>query len=899
MKANEIRNKWLEYFKSKDHHVVEPASLIPVNDESLLWINSGVATLKPYFEGTKNPPSPRLTNSQKSLRTNDIENVGITARHHTLFEMLGNFSIGDYFKKEAIIFAWEFLTDKKWLGIDPSKLYVTYFKDDKEAKELWIKETNIEPKRIISMGKDTNFWDVGLGPCGPSTEIFFDRGEKYDKRGIEILEKDLENDRYVEIWNIVFSSFNNDGNGNYKSLPRKNIDTGAGLERLACILQDTPTNFETDLFMPIIKEIEKHTSKRYDIESYFGNDKEKTHINKSFKIIADHIRAITFAIADGQEPSNIGRGYIIRRLARRALATANVNLGIKLEGKFLSSLVDVVNDITKDFYSYLGKELKRIKETLNKEEESFITIIEKASDLVLKEKDFNGEKAFTLYETHGIPYDLIESICETNKIKLDKKDFDKRLVAHQELARKNRKEISGMSLQDENINYYDGLSSEFLGYEKEEIKSKVIGLIQNNKPSKTLNKDGIIILDKTPFYATSGGQEHDTGIIKTSSFEFEVSDVTKTANGLFLHKGITKKGSINLDDEVTASIDKDRRKQTKISHSTIHLIFHSLEAHLKQDLPQAGSLCDKDKFRFDFKCNIDLNADEIKKQIINDVTDMIKKDIKQETKVMSLSEAKKMGAKFMEDETYGDKVRVVTFGKDIIDLCGGTHISSAKIIEAITITNLEKKGSGIYRLEGLSTKKNILKWTNEELAKWQNEIDPLIKKYKGLKSPDKTIDKILLDFDKAKKDLNLENAIKLFWALQKELNSFERKVQESQIGDAVKAIDVTKLITLIEGINTAKVEIKNMDLKSLRSIYVSLIDKIDKEILLTYSTIGKETSFVIGVNRKNKDYNLATPLNKLRSKYTIKGGGGPQMIQAVIDKDKFEPLINELIKGAK
>ena len=896
MKSSEIRNKWLEFFKSKDHYVLEPVSLIPVNDNSLLWINSGVATLKPYFEGKKNPPSPRITNSQKSIRTNDIENVGVTSRHHTFFEMLGNFSIGDYFKKESIEMAWEFLTSPEWLDINKTKLFVTYYEDDKEAKDIWINKTDINPKHLISMGKDTNFWDIGLGPCGPSTEIFYDRGEKFDKRGIEILEKDLENDRYVELWNIVFSQFNNDGNKNYKPLPRKNIDTGAGLERIASILQDTPTNFETDLFMPIIKEIEKHTKLKYKIDSYFSKDKKDIEINKSFKIIADHLRSTVFAISDGQDPSNIGRGYVIRRLIRRSLTIASVNLDIKLNGTFFSSLVNIVYDIMKDYYPYLKNELKRVKNIFDKEEISFIEIIDKANELILKDKNFNAKKAFFIFESHGIPYDLSRSICDSHAIRIDKEEFNKLFKKHQSLARSNQKDQKGMNIQDDNIEFYNSLQSEFLGYTKLELESTIIGLIENDKQSKTLSKEGIIVLDKTSFYATSGGQEHDFGVITTKDFEFVVSDVIKHANGLFLHKGKVTKGSIKLNDKVKSSVDKQIRKNSSINHSATHLMFYSLENILKNDLPQAGAFYNKDKFRFDFKFNDKFEIEELKNKLEKETLKLINEDLKQVTKELKFNDAIKEGAKFMKDETYGPVVRVVKFGNKIIDLCGGTHILSSKEIEDIIITNFESKGSNIYRIEGLTTTLRINNWKKLELDKWQKEIDSIIDKYKLLNSKNKTLDIIIDNFNYAKKNLNLNEAINLFWLFQKEEHKFRNSLKDKIIQKQIKEINLEKASSIIENKNVYNVKLNNLDLKYLRDIYVQLIPKIESNILLLSSSNEKITNFILGVNKKNQICDFAKPLNSLRNKFDIKGGGGPQMIQAIIETKQFDEIIKSIIR---
>lgn len=572
--SKEIREKWLRYFESKGHLRVESKSLIPVNDPSLLWINSGVATLKDYFSGKKKPPRNRLTNSQKAIRTNDIENVGVTSRHHTFFEMLGNFSIGDYFKKEAIAFGYEFLT--KELQMDPKKLYMTYFAEDLDTKKYWM-EQGVEESHLIPGTRDTNFWDVGSGPCGPDTEIFYDRGPKYNKRGLELLKKDIENDRYIEIWNIVFSQFNNDGENNYTELKQKNIDTGAGLERIASIMQDAPTNYDSDLFINIIKEIEKYATVKYDIDNYFKKDKKQTEINTNFKVIADHIRNVVNAIADGAKVSNVGRGYIIRRLIRRSIYKG-MQLGVK--GLFLHKLVDVVQDSLP--YEY---DKKPVVAAIKEEELAFHQTIEKGKLLLEKFMDnktkvFSGEDAFNLLETYGFPIELTVEILAKKNIKVDLKAFEEAKERHANLSRGEK--VSGMDKVINSLALIKGKIGEFIGYTDLESKSKILKLLNNEEEVKSLNGEGYLILDKTPFYATSGGQNHDRGYILQGKNKIKILDVFKDKFGNHIHK---IEGKINNKDTVECYVRylkyvNVRKIKNNLNTENLSKIFFSLSKQI-------------------------------------------------------------------------------------------------------------------------------------------------------------------------------------------------------------------------------------------------------------------------------------------------------------------------------
>ena len=517
LNSKEIRSLWIDFWKNKGHEEVPSKSLIPVNDPSLLWINSGVATLKDFFSGKKIPQNPRLTNSQKSIRTNDIENVGVTARHHTLFEMLGNFSIGEYFKDEVLEWAYEFVFEV--LEFPKDKVYITYFDEDTQTYDKWI-SLGIDPEHLIKGNRDTNFWDVGSGPCGPDTELFFDRGEKYDPEnvGIKLLKEDLENDRYIEFWNIVFSEFNNDGNGNYEELKQKNIDTGAGLERLNSIMNDAPTNFDTDSFLPLIRRIEEITGSKYVIENYFTREKEQEKINKHFRVIADHIRAVCQAIEDGAKPSNTQRGYIIRRLIRRAYR-AGLMLGVKDE-TFLHTLVKTVAEVL-DVYPI---QIDKVAAIIKKEEVAFAKTIKQGEELLEKEiqntkGEFDFAVAFKLFETYGFPIEITEEILEERGIKLDTSKFAEFQEKHAEASRGSN--VSAMESQIQIIQDITSKQSEFIGYSEMKSESKVV--FQGTEGDRVY-----LLLDKTPLYPTGGGQANDWGTIDSQ----EVLDVFKDKYGI-------------------------------------------------------------------------------------------------------------------------------------------------------------------------------------------------------------------------------------------------------------------------------------------------------------------------------------------------------------------------------
>lgn len=685
--ANEIRTIWINFWKERGHYVEPSASLIPHNDPTLLWINAGVAALKKYFDGSEIPANKRITNVQKSLRTNDIENVGMTARHHTFFEMLGNFSIGDYFRNEVIPWAFDLLTNEKYFGIDPMKLYITYHPDDEATKNLWIR-CGMQEDHMIPL--EDNFWCIGEGPCGPDTEIFFDRGEKYDPDhlGIRLLKEDIENDRYIEIWNIVFSQYNAQegvARKDYKELPHKNIDTGGGLERFACIMQGAETNFETDLFLPIIKETEKLTKVPYEENKM------------AYRVIADHIRTCTFALSDGASFSNEGRGYVLRRILRRAMRYGR-KLGIY--EPFLYRLVDVVTDIMKDFYPYLLKHKERVKKTIYSEEVRFLKTLASGEQLLRKMMEdtstLTGEEAFKLYDTYGFPIELTVEIASENGVKVDMDGFHDEMKKQKERARAARGDLQSMNRQSADLMSFT-LPSEF-DYESTNMEARVIGLFKDGKRVDVIEEEGDVIFDHTCFYSESGGQAPDKGTIMNGETEAEVLDVQKAPNHQFLHHVHLLYGTLHEGDILSLAIDTKKRYLTRKNHSSAHLLQSALRKVLGDHVHQEGSYVDDEIMRFDFSHSSKITDTELK-EIETLVNGWINDAIEQKTLLLPIEEAKKTGATALFDEKYGDVVRVVTFGDISKEFCGGTHVHNTAEIGCFAIEFEESIASGVRRIQ--------------------------------------------------------------------------------------------------------------------------------------------------------------------------------------------------------
>lgn len=868
--SKEIREKWLRYFESKGHLRVESKSLIPVNDPSLLWINSGVATLKDYFSGKKKPPRNRLTNSQKAIRTNDIENVGVTSRHHTFFEMLGNFSIGDYFKKEAIAFGYEFLT--KELQIDPKKLYVTYFAEDLDTKKYWM-EQGVEESHLIPGTRDTNFWDVGSGPCGPDTEIFYDRGPKYNKRGLELLKKDIENDRYIEIWNIVFSQFNNDGENNYTELKQKNIDTGAGLERIASIMQDAPTNYDSDLFINIIKEIEKYATVKYDIDNYFKKDKKQTEINTNFKVIADHIRTVVNAIADGAKVSNVGRGYIIRRLIRRSIYKG-MQLGVK--GLFLHKLVDVVQDSLP--YEY---DKKPVVTAIKEEELAFHQTIEKGKLLLEKFMDnktkiFSGEDAFNLLETYGFPIELTVEILAKKNIKVDLKAFEEAKERHANLSRGEK--VSGMDKVINSLALIKGKIGEFIGYTDLESKSKILKLLNNEEEVKSLNGEGYLILDKTPFYATSGGQNHDRGYILQGKNKIKILDVFKDKFGNHIHK---IEGKINNKDIVECYVDKEVRIGMARGHSATHLLFRALVKVLGPHIDQLGSDITEERLIFDFPAD-EKPTDEQIKQIEDIMHNWIKQNVEREYIVTNIKKAKEMGAVMTIDESeYMDpnNIRVVDFKGITKDLCGGTHLDRTGILEDFKITKVEKKTAGVFRIRAVASHKYVKQYLTELNQSLKEQLDALVKKAQSFDS------KYQIKFV-PNKDVEIECA-----NIKKTIDKVHEDIKEliknkSNITFDFDSVQLTKGKKYPYYLNF------DFDSSQVKVAAATLREKFPEAIIVLGAKSNNQ--ILLCVAAKVLDANKL--FQQIASKTNGRGGGSPIISMGKVDYTKdLENIIKELI----
>lgn len=690
MTSEEIRNTWINFWKSKGHSLEASANLIPNNDKSLLWINAGVAALKKYFDGSVTPKNRRIVNVQKAIRTNDIENVGFSARHHTFFEMMGNFSIGDYFRNEVLPWAFELLTDEKWFGIPVEKLYFTSYTNDIETQNLW-KKLGVPSDHIIPL--DSNFWEIGEGPCGPDTEIFFDRGEKWDPQnmGIELIKQDIENDRYIEIWNIVFSQFNaKEGveRKDYKELPYKNIDTGAGFERFCCVIQGSETNFETDLFMPIIKEIEKYSKFAYEGEYKFA-----------YKVIADHIRSCTFALTDGAMFSNEGRGYVLRRIIRRALRYAK-KLGINTS--FMHKLVPVVRDIMKSYYPELVNKCDYVSELIKIEEDKFKTTLTQGENLlreVINNTNGNvisGEDAFKLYDTYGFPIELTIEIAKESNKDIDMDGFKNELNKQKERAKNSREDVNSMKGQFKDL--IECKEESVFDYYNDELESKVVAIFENGTKVNELTNKGEVILDKTCFYAEMGGQVADKGTFSSSNLDASVVNVNKAPNGQHLHTVVINSGSIKAGDIIKIKIDSSRRLLIRKHHSSAHLLQSALKEVIGDHITQAGSYVDDTKMRFDFTHYKKLTEEELA-LIETKVNEAILKSYPVITKEMSIEDAKNSGATALFDDKYQDVVRVVSMGDYSRELCGGTHVSNTSEIGVFVIRSEESISSGVRRIE--------------------------------------------------------------------------------------------------------------------------------------------------------------------------------------------------------
>ena len=786
--GNEIRQTWINFFKDKGHAVEEGASLIPNNDPTLLWMNSGVAALKKYFDGRVMPKNPRIVNVQKCIRTNDIDNVGNTARHHTFFEMMGNFSIGDYFRDEAIEYGFELLTSEKYFGFPLDKLYFTYYPTDLDTKERWL-ALGVDEDRLIA--SEDNFWEIGSGPCGPCTEIFYDRGEKYGDFTSDSIKKNIENDRYVELWNIVLSQYNAiEGldRSEYPELPNKNIDTGAGLERFASVIQNAETNFETDQFMPLIRKISEISNVPYTGQ-------------KAFKVIADHIRTVTMAICDGAMLSNEGRGYVLRRLLRRAVKYGKQ---LKIDRPFLVDLVDIVIDILKVFYPYIVNKVDIVKKIVKAEENKFLETLlsgeKKLNDIMeTSGKTISGQDAFLLYDTYGFPLELTMEYAEEQGYTVDTLGFKTEMEKQKDRARKARSETDSMMGQNEDyLNFFE--ESEFVGYETLVSKSKIIKVFPEG-----------LVLDKTPFYATSGGQLADRGVIFNEKLNLNVIDVEKLPNGQFIHKTDEELSGNYEGLEVIAQVDNSRRELTEYHHSATHLLFKALRDTLGNHVSQQGSQVSFDGLRFDFN-HYEVISDETILIIEKIVNDMIKDSYKSTTRVLSVDEAKKLGAIAEFGEKYGDKVRTIDL-KYTLDLCGGTHVKDIKDIERFAIKSISSIGSGTYRIEAVVNR--MVESLDESLVGLNQDIDNLINKAEKILvvAKEEGLD-IKFAFEKNHESLGsyqdvinkreeLHKAQVAVKELEKEYNRLKENKALNSVQDLSQFTHNDKVIAKLENVNAA------------------------------------------------------------------------------------------------
>lgn len=845
---------YLDFFKSKGHVVEPSASLVPQDDPTLLWINSGVATMKKYFDGSVVPEVPRLTSSQKSIRTNDIENVGHTARHHTLFEMLGNFSVGDYFKQDAIHWAWELLTSKEWFGMDPEKLFVTVYPKDQDAKKIWL-ETGIDPTHIVEI--EDNFWDIGEGPSGPDSEIFYDRGPSFNNLADDDPENypGGENERWLEIWNIVFSQFNHEPDGSYEPLPHKNIDTGMGLERVVSVFQDAPTNFETDLFLPLIHEVEKLSGKKY------GDTKEQ---DVSFKVIADHARAITFAIGDGALPSNEGRGYVIRRLIRRAVMHGK-KLGI--DQAFLVDLVPVVGEIMKDYYPEVLEEKAYIQKVVQSEEDRFNETLDDGigllDNIIAEAKangssEIDGKQAFKLFDTYGFPFELAQEYAGDQGIKLDRAGFDAEMAKQKERARSARSKSVSMGVQSDLLTDLK-TPSEYVGYDTLTVDGAVLAdLVQNDQLVDHVERGTAeLIFDKTPFYAEMGGQVADIGEIKDQDGQLvaTVEDVQHAPNSQNLHtvklvKPMSKGEKYNL------SVNREFHLKVEKNHTATHLLDQSLRSILGDHTKQAGSLVEPGYLRFDFTHFGQVTEEDLNK-VEKLVNDKIYEEIPVTTVETDLESAKKMGAIALFSEKYGKKVRVVSVDDFSREFCGGTHVKNTNELGLFKIVSESGVGAGVRRIEAVTSQAAY-----EFLLKEEN----LLKQTAGLLKAAQVKDvpsKVAQQIDNVK-------------SLNQEVQKLQDQIAKDQAAGIFDNPEDVNGISLI----TAKVDVAGMD--QLRQLADDWKNKKSSQVLVLGAEIGGKANLIVAVAEDliKQGVKAGDLIKAISGKVNGGGGGRPNLAQA-------------------
>ena len=850
--VNQLRKMFLEFFESKGHLAMKSFSLVPHNDKSLLLINSGMAPLKPYFTGQEIPPRRRVTTCQKCIRTGDVENVGKTARHGTFFEMLGNFSFGDYFKNEAIEWSWEFLTEV--VGLDPDRLYPSIYEEDEEAFEIWNKKMGIPAERIFRFGKADNFWEHGSGPCGPCSEIYYDRGEKYGC-GSPDCTVGCECDRYMEIWNNVFTQFDNDGHGHYSELEQKNIDTGMGLERLASVVQDVDSIFDVDT----LKALRDHICRLADTE--YGKDAQA---DISIRVITDHTRSVTFMISDGIMPSNEGRGYVLRRLLRRACRHGRL-LGI--EGSFIPELAQTVIEGSKDGYPELEEKKDFILKVIAKEEDQFNKTIDQGLGILAEmtakmeaeqTTTLSGADAFKLYDTYGFPIDLTKEILEEKGMQVDEEGFHASMEVQRKTARAARGETNYMGAD---VTVYESIdpsiTSTFVGYENLAWKSPITVLTSDTEIVEALSdgQRGTVFAEETPFYATSGGQEADTGIIRTAEGEFKVEDTVKLLGGKIGHVGVVIKGMIKTGDQAELCVDAEKRALSARNHSATHLLQKALRTVLGTHVEQAGSSVNEDRLRFDFSHFSAMTAEELQKveEIVNE---QIVAGLPVKVENMPIEEARKTGAQALFGEKYGDVVRVVNMGDYSIEFCGGTHVKNTNEIMAFKILSESGVAAGVRRIEALTSKGLIRYYDN--LEKKLNEAAKVLKA-----TPDNLAEKIA--------HLTAENKV-----LHSEVESLKSKLAQDAMGDVMDQVQE------IKGVKLLAAEVDGVDMNGLRDLGDQLKEKLGEGVVVLASgNDGKVSLMVTATDAAMKQGAHAGNLVKAIAGLVGGGGGGrPNMAQA-------------------
>ena len=867
MGLNEIRSKFLKFFESKDHYLKESASLVPQNDKSLLLINSGMAPLKNYFAGVEVPPSVRMTTCQKCIRTGDIENVGKTARHGTFFEMLGNFSFGDYFKEQSISWGWEFVTQH--LNIPEEKVWVTVYEEDDEAFGIWENQIKIPKERIVRLGKDDNFWEIGIGPCGPCSELYFDRGEEYGCDNPDC-KPGCDCDRYLEFWNHVFTQFNRDEEGNYGQLEHKNIDTGMGLERMACIMQGVDTIFDVDTIKHILNTVEKMANVEYGKGG-------KTDV--SIRIITDHIRAVSFLVADGVLPSNEGRGYVLRRLLRRAARHGKL-LGIK--ENFLYKLVDEVIKVSGEAYSELVEKESYIKKVIRIEGEKFNETIEQGMEILASyiadlkkngETTLSGENAFKLYDTYGFPIDLTQEILEEEHLSIDEEAFNEEMNKQRERARSARGNMDGESWKEDPLSKLDfSVASTFEGYFELENSGIIKAIVKDNElvDSAVAGDKVIVVLDKTTFYPEGGGQAGDAGLLvnKNEDIVVEVIDTKKGANNTIKHIGIVKSGMINTGEKLSTIVDKEIRMASARNHSATHLLHKALKEVLGEHVNQAGSLVTSERLRFDVTHFEAITKEELK-VIEEKVNDVILESLNITCENMSINDAKNKGAMALFGEKYGDEVRVVSMGDYSIELCGGTHLTNTSQIGMFKILSEGGVAAGVRRIEAITGRAV----------------------YNYLKEKEEVISNVCLNL-KTKEDSLSQKVTSLIEenkSLSKELHDMKTKMSLQ----AVDSVLDSKLD--VNGVNLVTTKFEGMDMNTLKEVADNLRDKLVSGVVVLANTTDDKLNLVATATKDavDKGVHCGNIVKSIAQIAGGKGGGRPNMAQAgAPDVSKVDEALN-------